>query len=36
MHGNLLQYAVESQLRLHGLDVEKCMLMMQPREVGET
>ncbi|XP_035188044.1 kynureninase isoform X5 [Oxyura jamaicensis] len=25
-------YAVESQLRLHGLDVEKCMLMMQPRE----
>ncbi|KAM9188923.1 kynureninase isoform 2-T3 [Mergus octosetaceus] len=25
-------YAVESQLRLHGLDVEKCMLTMQPRE----
>ncbi|PKU39621.1 kynureninase isoform x1 [Limosa lapponica baueri] len=29
-------YAVESQLRLHGLDVEKCMLMMQPREGEET
>nr|XP_009675650.1 PREDICTED: kynureninase {ECO:0000255/HAMAP-Rule:MF_03017} isoform X4 [Struthio camelus australis] len=25
-------YAVESQLRLHGLDVEKCMLMIRPRE----
>ncbi|XP_064926382.1 kynureninase isoform X3 [Columba livia] len=25
-------YAVESQLRLHGLDVEKSMLMIQPRE----
>ncbi|NXT88817.1 KYNU Kynureninase, partial [Anhinga rufa] len=29
-------YAIESQLRLHGLDVEKCMLMMQPREGEET
>uniref|UniRef100_A0A8C0F0P5 Kynureninase n=1 Tax=Bubo bubo TaxID=30461 RepID=A0A8C0F0P5_BUBBB len=29
-------YAVESQLRLHGLDVEKCMLMMQPREGEDT
>ncbi|XP_065527353.1 kynureninase isoform X2 [Lathamus discolor] len=29
-------YAVESQLQLHGLDVEKCMLMMQPREGEET
>ncbi|KGL76739.1 Kynureninase, partial [Tinamus guttatus] len=29
-------YAVESQLRLHGLDVEKCMLMMHPREGEET
>lgn len=29
------QYAVESQLRLHGLDVEKCMLMVQPRKVCE-
>ncbi|EMP37957.1 Kynureninase [Chelonia mydas] len=29
-------YAVESQLRLHGLDVEKCMLMVQPRKGEET
>uniref|UniRef100_A0A8C0BHB0 Kynureninase n=1 Tax=Buteo japonicus TaxID=224669 RepID=A0A8C0BHB0_9AVES len=29
-------YAVESQLQLHGLDVKKCMLMMQPREGEET
>nr|XP_009675646.1 PREDICTED: kynureninase {ECO:0000255/HAMAP-Rule:MF_03017} isoform X2 [Struthio camelus australis]XP_009675647.1 PREDICTED: kynureninase {ECO:0000255/HAMAP-Rule:MF_03017} isoform X2 [Struthio camelus australis] len=29
-------YAVESQLRLHGLDVEKCMLMIRPREGEET
>ncbi|NXG55858.1 KYNU Kynureninase, partial [Hemiprocne comata] len=29
-------YAVESQLRLHGLDVEKCMLLLQPREGEET
>uniref|UniRef100_A0A8V5G922 Kynureninase n=1 Tax=Melopsittacus undulatus TaxID=13146 RepID=A0A8V5G922_MELUD len=29
-------YAVESQLQLHGLDVEKCMLIMQPREGEET
>uniref|UniRef100_A0A672V3H7 Kynureninase n=1 Tax=Strigops habroptila TaxID=2489341 RepID=A0A672V3H7_STRHB len=29
-------YAVESQLQLHGLDVEKCMLMMQPQEGEET
>uniref|UniRef100_U3IKM4 Kynureninase n=1 Tax=Anas platyrhynchos platyrhynchos TaxID=8840 RepID=U3IKM4_ANAPP len=33
---HLQMYAVESQLRLHGLDVEKCMLMMQPREGEET
>ncbi|XP_075789430.1 kynureninase isoform X5 [Pelodiscus sinensis] len=29
-------YAVESQLQLHRLDVEKCMLMIQPREGEET
>ncbi|XP_050825245.1 kynureninase isoform X5 [Gopherus flavomarginatus] len=29
-------YAVESQLQLHGLDVEKCMLMIQPRKGEET
>ncbi|KYO18057.1 kynureninase isoform X1 [Alligator mississippiensis] len=29
-------YVVESQLQLHGLDVEKCMLMIQPREGEET
>ncbi|XP_039351049.1 kynureninase isoform X2 [Mauremys reevesii] len=29
-------YAVESQLQLHGLDVEKCMLMIQPRKEEET
>ncbi|PKK28665.1 kynureninase, transcript variant X4 [Columba livia] len=33
---HLLMYAVESQLRLHGLDVEKSMLMIQPREGEET
>lgn len=31
----LFQYVVESQLQLHGLDVEKCMLMIQPREVSK-
>uniref|UniRef100_A0A8D0L694 Kynureninase n=1 Tax=Sphenodon punctatus TaxID=8508 RepID=A0A8D0L694_SPHPU len=30
------QYAVESQLRLHGLNVEKCMLMIKPRKGEET
>uniref|UniRef100_A0A8V0Y1E8 Kynureninase n=1 Tax=Gallus gallus TaxID=9031 RepID=A0A8V0Y1E8_CHICK len=29
-------YAVESQLRFHGLDVEKSMLMLRPREGEET
>ncbi|XP_025896652.1 kynureninase isoform X1 [Nothoprocta perdicaria] len=29
-------YAIESQLRFHGLDVEKCMLMIHPREGEET
>ncbi|OXB68687.1 hypothetical protein ASZ78_005878, partial [Callipepla squamata] len=33
---HLLMYAVESQLRFHGLDVEKSMLMLQPREGEET
>ncbi|NWQ64088.1 KYNU Kynureninase, partial [Neopipo cinnamomea] len=29
-------YAVESQLRLHGLDVEKSMVLLQPRQGEET
>ncbi|XP_032549899.1 kynureninase isoform X5 [Chiroxiphia lanceolata] len=29
-------YAVESQLRLHGLDVEKSMILLQPRQGEET
>ncbi|XP_068014770.1 kynureninase isoform X3 [Melanerpes formicivorus] len=33
---HLQLYAIESQLRLHGLDVEKCMLLMQPRKGEET
>uniref|UniRef100_A0A669PKJ1 Kynureninase n=1 Tax=Phasianus colchicus TaxID=9054 RepID=A0A669PKJ1_PHACC len=33
---HLLMYAVESQLRFHGLDVEKSMLMLRPREGEET
>ncbi|XP_039351051.1 kynureninase isoform X4 [Mauremys reevesii] len=33
---HLQMYAVESQLQLHGLDVEKCMLMIQPRKEEET
>ncbi|XP_029874498.1 kynureninase isoform X4 [Aquila chrysaetos chrysaetos] len=33
---HLQMYAVESQLQLHGLDVKRCMLMMQPREGEET
>ncbi|KAJ7406406.1 kynureninase isoform X1 [Willisornis vidua] len=33
---HLQMYAVESQLRLHGLDVEKSMLMLQPRQGEET
>ncbi|NWY48243.1 KYNU Kynureninase, partial [Sylvia atricapilla] len=28
-------YAMESQLQLHGLDVEKSMVLLQPRQVGE-
>uniref|UniRef100_A0A6I8NLP3 Kynureninase n=1 Tax=Ornithorhynchus anatinus TaxID=9258 RepID=A0A6I8NLP3_ORNAN len=33
---HLLLYAVESQLQLHGLDVQKSMLMIKPREGEET
>ncbi|XP_027551782.1 kynureninase isoform X3 [Neopelma chrysocephalum] len=33
---HLQMYAVESQLRLHGLDVEKSMLLLQPRQGEET
>ncbi|XP_027512145.1 kynureninase isoform X3 [Corapipo altera] len=33
---HLLMYAVESQLRLHGLDVEKSMILLQPRQGEET
>lgn len=29
----VLQYAVESQLQLHGLNVEKSMVMVEPRKV---
>ncbi|NWU93221.1 KYNU Kynureninase, partial [Upupa epops] len=29
-------YAVESQIRFHGLDVENCMIQMHPREGEET
>ncbi|NWU28054.1 KYNU Kynureninase, partial [Dyaphorophyia castanea] len=29
-------YAIESQLRLHGLDVEKSMVLLQPRQGEET
>ncbi|RMC18837.1 hypothetical protein DUI87_04733 [Hirundo rustica rustica] len=33
---HLLMYAMESQIRLHGLDVEKSMVLLQPRQGEET
>ncbi|XP_011237480.1 kynureninase isoform X2 [Mus musculus] len=33
---HLLLYAIESQIQLHGLDVEKSMRMVKPREGEET
>ncbi|XP_043848883.1 kynureninase isoform X2 [Dromiciops gliroides] len=33
---HLLLYAIESQLQLHGLDVEKSMLMIKPRQGEDT
>ena len=27
------KYAVESQIRLHGLNPEECMILIKPREV---
>uniref|UniRef100_A0A5F8H2R2 Kynureninase n=1 Tax=Monodelphis domestica TaxID=13616 RepID=A0A5F8H2R2_MONDO len=33
---HLLLYAIESQLQLHGLNVEKSMLMIKPREGEDT
>lgn len=33
MKSLVLQYAVESQIQLHGLDVESSMLLVHPRKV---